>query len=123
MRDFPDGAALDLDIIFHLLRDNERRYALYYLLEQNRPVPLEELVEQVLMWTETVVPDAHHNRQEIRETTVEMHLPECQEYGVLTSDPDTQLIETYEGFPVLTALLQRAEQYELFNRPRETGGQ
>lgn len=39
-----------LDELFELLRKKRRRYALYYLEQQDHPMPVEELVAQVTRW-------------------------------------------------------------------------
>jgi hypothetical protein len=38
---------VDVDTVFDLLNEKRRRYALYYLAEQDQPVPIAEVVDAV----------------------------------------------------------------------------
>ena len=39
-----------LDRVFEVLSEERRRYALYYLEQEDGPAPLEELIEQIAAW-------------------------------------------------------------------------
>ena len=110
MTDCSDESFLDIDTIFHLLSERYRRYALYYVMGQDRPIPLEELVEQVVLWDQTLPLGPFYERHEIRRELTDVHIPELQEHGVIEYDVQTQIAEANEGFPILTSVLQHAEQ-------------
>ena len=105
---------LDIDAIFHLLSEHQRRFALYYLFGQDRPVPLEELVEQVIMRKNAFTPDSREKRQDIRRDFEVIHLPELVDYGIVTYNSQTHIVKMNDGFPLLSATIQHAEQYEPF---------
>ena len=116
MPNYSDEPLLEIDTVFQLVSEYQRRYALYYLMVQDRPVPLEELVEQVAIWNQTLGLDPLQERQEIRRELTKVHLPELQEHGVIEYDRQTQIAEPNEGFPLLRSVLQHAEQYEPFEQ-------
>lgn len=107
---------LDIDNIFHLLSENQRRFALYYLLKQERPVPLEELVEQVILRKEVFTPDAREERRDIRRRLEATHLPELVDFDVVSYDSQTHIVEVNDKFPLLRATIEHAEQYEPFEQ-------
>ena len=106
----------DIDDVFHLLSKHQHRFALYYLFNQNRPVPLEELVDQVLLRKEIFTPDSDKQRRDIRRDLEVAHLPELVDYGIVSYDSQTHIVELNDEFPLLRTTVQHAEQYESFEQ-------
>ena len=107
-----DDSTLSIDATFHLVSKRRRRFALYYLSDQDQPIPLGELVEQVVIWDEALSAEPLHTRQEVRRGLENEHLPELQTYGVVEYDPETQMVELNDGSPVLASVVQHAKQSE-----------
>lgn len=116
MTDWSAESVLAIDDIFYLLSEHQRRFALYYLFDQDRPVPLEELVTQVLLRKEVFTPDSHEERQDVRRELEATHLPELVDYGIVSYDLQTQIVEVNDALPLLSATLQHTEQYEPFEQ-------
>lgn len=65
---------VSLDTVFDLLSNERRRYALYYLDEQEGQVSIEEVAEQVAKWeADGGVPEARYDRIEL--SLHHAHLP------------------------------------------------
>ncbi|RQG98104.1 DUF7344 domain-containing protein [Natrarchaeobius chitinivorans] len=87
-----DGTAGDLPKgeIFEVLRNQRRRYVLHYLKQDDRPVELGDLAQQVAAWEyETTLEDVTpEQRKRVYTTLQQTHLPKMDEVGILTFDSD-----------------------------------
>ncbi|MCU4975992.1 hypothetical protein OB955_25295 [Halobacteria archaeon AArc-m2/3/4] len=98
-------------MVFELLSNECRRYALYYLKEQNRPVAVDELADVVAEWDDSVstVQSETHVQLELQHT----HLPKATEAEFIEYKPDAGLVEV-QGLPptfnVITAVARVIEQ-------------
>ncbi|ELY91173.1 DUF7344 domain-containing protein [Natrinema altunense] len=82
--------------IFEVLRNQRRRYVLQYLKQDDRPVELGDLAQQVAAWEyettlEGVTPE---QRKRVYTTLQQTHLPKMDESGILRFDSDQGVIET-----------------------------
>lgn len=92
---------VSLDMIFELLREERRRYPLYYLDQQHRPVPVDELTEQVVEW------EANPGTASVPEETVDririelLHedLPKAAEARYVQYDRESETVELTEPSP------------------------
>ncbi|GAA0224174.1 hypothetical protein ACFFQF_09415 [Haladaptatus pallidirubidus] len=56
VREADSRDTLSRDELFHILRNQRRRYALYYLKQHDEPVTLGAIVEQVTAWEHGITP-------------------------------------------------------------------
>ena len=80
------GISPALDATLDLLSNRRRRYVLYYLQEQGRPITIDELAEQVASWEseagdpvddQRVLTDLYHSQ-----------IPRLEEADAITFDSD-----------------------------------
>jgi len=82
--------------IFEVLRNQRRRYVVQYLKQDDRPVELGDLAQQVAAWEydtslEGVTPE---QRKRVYTTLQQTHLPKMDSSGILRFDSDQGLIES-----------------------------
>lgn len=110
-----------LDTVFELLAEKHRRYVLYHLDSQDRPVPLDDVSKQVARWEaeespETTPPEIY-DRVEI--TLTHRHLPKLDSVEYIEYDRDTQRVYLRGASPAFEAILTIAK---LVEQPGEEGG-
>lgn len=86
---------LSRDAIFEVLRNQRRRYVLHYLKQQDEPVQLQELIEQVAAWendkpVEEVTSEEH---QRVYVALMQTHLPRMEAADVINYDEEERLVE------------------------------
>ncbi len=76
--------------IYGLLADRRRRYALHYLKQQDEPVTLRELAEQVAAWENGKPVDAlrSQERKRVYIALYQSHLPSMDREGIIEYDAD-----------------------------------
>ncbi|WP_254763332.1 DUF7344 domain-containing protein [Natrinema marinum] len=84
--------------IFEVLRNQRRRYVLQFLKQDDRPVELGDLAQQVAAWEydttlEGVTPE---QRKRVYTTLQQTHLPKMDTAGILCFDSDLGVIEATE---------------------------
>lgn len=102
---------VSLDAVFELLSNERRRYALYYLKEQNRPVPIDELAETIGDWDDSAPADPAEKSVEIE--LQHEHLPKATEVEYIQYNPDAGLVELQgppPAFNVITEIARVIEQ-------------
>ena len=82
--------------IFEVLRNQRRRYVVQHLKQDDRPVELGDLAQQVAAWEydttfEGVTPE---QRKRVYTTLQQTHLPKMNSAGILRFDSDQGLIES-----------------------------
>lgn len=100
-----------LDKLFDLLRKERRRYVLYYLEQQNRPVPVEELVAEVARW-EADSTNPSISFEEYEKVEISIHhadLPKLSDEPYIQYNPETRYVELTEPPPEFKAILAIAE--------------
>lgn len=100
------------DRLFDLLSDERRRYALYYLEQQDGPVSLDETVEQVAEWeTETeVVPEEKFD--DVKIDLFHTDLPKASEVDYIHFDREKGVVEIVGEPPEFNAIASFAEVIE-----------
>uniref|UniRef100_A0A7D6GRV2 DUF7344 domain-containing protein n=1 Tax=Natrinema zhouii TaxID=1710539 RepID=A0A7D6GRV2_9EURY len=95
--DDPDAAdePLTKGEIFEVLRNQRRRYILQYLKQDDRPVELGDLAQQIAAWEydttlEGVTPE---QRKRVYTTLQQTHLPKMDAADILCFDSDRGVIE------------------------------
>lgn len=103
-----------LSEIFDLLSEERRRYALYYLYEQDGPVPIEELVKVVAEWEENP-----HGQDEpwarFDEITLDLqhtHLPKTAKVDFVQYHQDKGIIQVQGTPPKFDAFVTIARLFE-----------
>lgn len=94
-----DGAAsppsLPTELVYRMLSDPRRRYAIHYLKQSREPVPVRELAEQVAAWENDKPVEALTSRERKRVyiSLYQSHLPTLDEEGVVEYDADRKMVE------------------------------
>ncbi|WP_254864753.1 DUF7344 domain-containing protein [Halovivax gelatinilyticus] len=102
-----------VDDVLSLLNDERRRYALYFLSEQDRPVPIDEVVRAVAeMETGS---DGEPDESTIRDVELSFHhnhLDRADRYEFVYYNRTDQTIEMYESPTKFDVMLTVAEVFE-----------
>ncbi|ADD04043.1 uncharacterized protein Nmag_0455 [Natrialba magadii ATCC 43099] len=119
-------ATPSLDLIFELLSNRRRRYALYLLYEQSDGVAtLEELTDAIVTFDRQYgdTPSSHHAAHADEQLTAEdqhqvvktelqhVHLPKLEDAGILEHDRRSQTVR-YWSQPSLEEWLEHAHHKE-----------
>jgi hypothetical protein len=94
--------------IFELLRNQRRRYVLHYLKQDDRPVELGDLAQQIAAWEydttlEGVTPE---QRKRVYTTLQQTHLPKMDTAGILRFDSDGGIIESTDRTADISVYLE-----------------
>jgi hypothetical protein len=79
---------IDRDELFHLLRNQRRRFALHHLKRRDEPVDVGDLATQVAAWENDVPVEEVSSRQRRRVYNAfqQTHVPRLEESGVVRTD-------------------------------------
>ncbi|UPV98791.1 hypothetical protein M0R88_09625 [Halorussus gelatinilyticus] len=107
----PEQETLSEDLIFDVLKNRRRRYTLHYLKQQDRPVELSELAEQVAAWeNDTTVEGLSANeRKSVYTSLYQTHLPKLADAGIVDYNQNRGVVE----------LSGNAAQLEGYLRPQD----
>ncbi|USZ73073.1 DUF7344 domain-containing protein [Natronosalvus halobius] len=106
-----------LDEVFELLKDQRRRYALYYLYEKDGPVAVSELVKAIEKW-EADPPKTSGRLDRFEEIALELkhhHLPKSAEVDFVQYDKEQEVIQVQgspEEFDALLTIAKLVEEPE-----------
>jgi len=94
--------------IFEVLRNQRRRYVVQYLKQDDRPVELGDLAQQVAAWEyettlEGVTPE---QRKRVYTTLQQTHLPKMDSTGILRFDSDEGRIESTDRTQDISVYLE-----------------
>jgi hypothetical protein len=105
---------VDVDTVLGLLSERRRRYTLYYLTEQDRPVHIDEVVEAVAEMetnsNQSNIPEEKWNQIEI--TLQHNHLPKIDDAEFIEYNSDEmslQLIDKPQNFDIITTVAKVLE--------------
>ncbi|MDG5759472.1 hypothetical protein QA600_08965 [Natronococcus sp. A-GB1] len=107
---------VELETVFELLREERRRYALYYLYERNGPVSVDELVETVEKWEDEGTAPELDSVDEIALELQHVHLPKSAEVEFIQYDPSRNLVQIngsppeFDAFVTVAKLLETPEE-------------
>lgn len=110
-----------VDHVLNLLSKERRRYALYYIKQQDGPVPIDDVVKQVAEW-ETDPESAPTPADKFDQIEVELlhnDLPRASEAEYIKYDPDTRVVELTGAPPAFNAILSVAKVMERPERNQE----
>ncbi|MFC4436908.1 MULTISPECIES: DUF7344 domain-containing protein [Natrialbaceae] len=106
--DDSDDELLSKGEIFEVLRNQRRRYVLHFLKQDERPVELGDLAQQIAAWEyettlEGVTPE---QRKRVYTTLQQTHLPKMDEAGILSFDTDQGVIESTDRTREISVYLE-----------------
>lgn len=106
-----EESGLSRDQMFDILSSSRRRYTLYYLRQQDEPVQLTDLAEELAAWeNETTVEDlSSQARKRVYVSLYQTHAPKLQEAGLITYDADTGEITLREDAPEVEPFISNGE--------------
>lgn len=83
-------------VIAEAIRNARRRYTVYYLYKQNRPVSLTDLVDQVAAWENCTTPDevTPDQRKSVYAALKQLHLPYLEERNLVSVDHEHDRVES-----------------------------
>lgn len=100
-----------LDQIFDLLTKERRRYALYYLEQQDDPVPVDEVAEQVAEWetngATTSIPEEKFRNIEL--SLQHTDLPKASETEYIRYNREEGIVEVTGTPPEFDVIISVAE--------------
>ncbi|WP_217471954.1 DUF7344 domain-containing protein [Haloterrigena gelatinilytica] len=108
-----------LTVLFELLADRRRRYALYYLqTASDDVVGFDAVVTQLANWeTRLETEPTNDHREEIEIALHHEHLPKLEDHDIIDYDSESETIRYRDGFPKRTWLEQaRTEEFETGER-------
>ena len=107
-----------LDRVFDVLSEERRRYALYYLEQQNGPVPVGEVAEQVTKWESNpgVVTISKQKVHKIEFRLEHCDLPKADDAEYVEYDPEAEVVEVtgdheFNAILSVAKAIERPERY------------
>ncbi|MFC4553065.1 MULTISPECIES: DUF7344 domain-containing protein [Halorussus] len=88
-------ADLSRDLVFDVLKNRRRRYALHYLRRAEETVQLSELAEQVAAWENDTTIDAISaaERKRVYTALYQSHLPKLDDAGIVDYNQNRGIVE------------------------------
>ena len=104
---------LSEDLIVDILKNRRRRYTLHYLKQQDRPVELSELAEQVAAWeNDTTVEGLSANeRKSVYTSLYQTHLPKLADAGIVDYNQSRGVVELSENAAQLEGYLRPQDEF------------
>ena len=92
--DSDGGGSVSSDVVYSLLADKRRRYTLHYLKQQQEPVPVRDVAEQVAAWENSKGLDeiTSQERKRVYIALYQSHLPTLDKEGVMEYDSDRGVV-------------------------------
>ena len=109
----PEQETLSEDLIFDVLKNRRRRYTLHYLKQQDRPVELSELAEQVAAWeNDTTVEGLSANeRKSVYTSLYQTHLPKLADAGIVDYNQNRGVVELSDNAAQLEGYLRPQDEF------------
>lgn len=85
---------LSSDLVYSVLADKRRRYAIHYLKQHTEPIAVRELAEQVAAWENGKGPNelSSQERKRVYIALYQSHLPTLDKQGVVEYDDDRGMV-------------------------------
>ncbi len=86
---------LSRDLVFDVLKNQRRRYALHYLKQAEDTVQLSDLAEQVAAWENDITVDAISaaERKRVYTALYQSHLPKLDDAGIVNYNQNRGIVE------------------------------
>ncbi|NEU57923.1 hypothetical protein FXF75_14575 [Halorussus sp. MSC15.2] len=109
----PGQETLSEDLIFDVLKNRRRRYTLHYLKQEERPVELSELAEQVAAWeNDTTIEGLSANeRKSVYTSLYQTHLPKLADAGIVDYNQNRGVVELSENAAQLEGYLRPQDEF------------
>ncbi|RBI60055.1 hypothetical protein DMJ13_20480 [halophilic archaeon] len=106
-----EAVMTSVDKVMTLLSKERRRYVLYYIEQQNGPVPINDVVKQVAEWETDPEssPSAADKFNQIEVELLHKDLPKATEAEYINYDPDSRVVELTDAPPKFKAILSIAK--------------
>ncbi|WP_225741259.1 DUF7344 domain-containing protein [Halorussus halophilus] len=98
---------LSRDLVFDVLKNRRRRYALHYLRRAEESVQLSELAEQVAAWENGIAIEAISaaERKRVYTALYQSHLPKLDDAGIVDYNQNRGIVELSEAAEQLDVYL------------------
>ncbi|WP_205427170.1 hypothetical protein [Halorussus sp. MSC15.2] len=98
---------LSRDLVFDVLKNRRRRYALHYLRRADDSVQLSELAEQVAAWENDITVDAISaaERKRVYTALYQSHLPKLDDAGIVEYNQNRGIVELSDAAEQLDVYL------------------
>lgn len=102
-----EAEQLSRDLVFDVLKNRRRRYALHYLRRADGSVQLSELAEQVAAWENDTAVDAISaaERKRVYTALYQSHLPKLDEAGIVDYNQNRGIVELSDAAEQLDVYL------------------
>lgn len=106
---------LSRDLVFDVLKNRRRRYALHYLKQQEGSVKLSDLAEQVAAWENdtTIGAISAAERKRVYTALYQSHLPKLDDAGIVEYNQNRGLVELSEAAEQLDVYLELVSQDDI----------
>lgn len=101
-----------LSELFHVLSNSRRRYVLHYLANNSFVTDIRSLAIQVAKWEVGESDTTDERIESVRTSLIHSHLPKLADYGIITFDTDSSLVELTEK-PKFDSLLDASKQIDV----------
>ncbi|WP_266079617.1 DUF7344 domain-containing protein [Haladaptatus caseinilyticus] len=107
--------SLSRDVVFQLLSNQRRRYALHHLRQCDGPVEIGDLARQIAAWENDITKQGVTSQQRKRayNTLQQAHLPKLDETGFIHYDPARGTVALTEKAETLAVYLELAPSNDL----------
>lgn len=101
-------SSLSRDLVFDVLKNRRRRYALHYLKQQEDSVQLSDLAEQVAAWENNTTVDAISaaERKRVYTALYQSHLPKLDDVGIIQYNQNRGIVELSDAAAQLDVYLE-----------------
>lgn len=101
---------ITVDALFDVLSIERRRIVLEYLLRQDGPVAVEELVDHIVAKSQSLDDTQSDDlRSQVSLSLHHVHLPKMADAGMAEYDRDRGLVESVDATRVVEPYLERSE--------------
>lgn len=99
---------LSEEVIFDMLQNSRRRYSIDYLKQENSPVELRTLVDQIAAWETDKEPweVSSNERQRVHVSLLQSHIPALSEAGLVQYDREAKTLKLTEQAESLDMYLE-----------------
>ncbi|UPW00935.1 hypothetical protein M0R88_02250 [Halorussus gelatinilyticus] len=106
---------LSRDLVFDVLKNRRRRYALHYLRRAEGSVQLSELAEQVAAWENDIEVDAISaaERKRVYTALYQSHLPKLDDAGIVDYNQNRGIVELSDAAEQLDVYLDLESQPDI----------
>jgi hypothetical protein len=105
--DSEETEPLSRDLVFDVLKNRRRRYALHYMRHADGSVQLSELAEQVAAWENDITVDAitAAERKRVYTALYQSHLPKLDDAGIVDYNQNRGIVELSDAAEQLDVYL------------------